>query len=243
MFAPALTPAPAGWALPRASSSPAARRALFRDALLLSAILHLSAGLLFSHLLRERPEDAVRTLAMRPRVVLVSPGTAEITPLKVSGPVPHRAAGETGIPVPVPEIAAAVVSDLWSAFQPVAGPPVGGEAPDGGAVAGGPSGTLRPPAETAPFPLGAVVDEAPQVIARVTPEYPLFAREAGLEGRVVLHVLVGVDGAVRRIRVVEGSEVFLESARTAVMRWRFRPARVDRRPVPIWVEIPIRFRL
>lgn len=243
MFASTLIPAPAGWAPARPSRRHDARRALLRNALLLSAILHLSAGLFLSYLLRERPGDAGIRFAMRLRVVLVPPGAADLIPVAISRPTPSTASSEAGVPVPVPETVGSLLIRTLSDLPPVAGPVAGREAPGAGAPGGTGAWALPPPAETAPLPLGTAVDEAPQVIYRVRPVYPPFALEAGLEGRVLLHVLVGPDGLVREIRVVEGSQVFVESAESAVGRWRFRPARVGARPVPIWVEIPVRFRL
>jgi periplasmic protein TonB len=243
MFVSAPIPAPAGWAPARAPRSHDARRALLRNALLLSSVLHLSAGLSLSYLLRERPGDALVTLAMRPRVMLVPPGAADPMPVEITRPAPSGAPSKAGVPVPVLETVGSLLARTLSDLVPVAGPVAASEGPGAAAPGGTGASALPPPAETAPLPLGTVVDEAPQVIFRIKPVYPPFALDAGLEGRVLLHVLVGTDGSVREIRVVEGSQIFTESAASAVGRWRFRPARVGVRPVPIWVAIPVRFRL
>jgi protein TonB len=73
------------------------------------------------------------------------------------------------------------------------------------------------------------------------PEYPELAREAGIEGKVIVRVLVGADGFVHTGEVLESvlglDDAALVAARTAV----FRPAQQQGRPVPAWIVIPIEF--
>jgi TonB family protein len=79
-------------------------------------------------------------------------------------------------------------------------------------------GTLAPPA----FPAGA----------------------AGLDGKVVLELLVGVDGRVRDARVVQSQPagVFDQASIAAALQWRMRPALEKGRPVEQWVRVPVEFR-
>lgn len=242
MLASTLVPAPAGSAPAYTRPADAARRALRRNALLLSTALHLAAGLGLSCALREGLGEAVTTLAMQSRVVLVPPGPADVTRI---APVPRGPAHETrtiGIPVPVPGLEPrGDGADLNRFFAPLTPVPGGsGASRDAGTLTEGP---LPPPPQAEPLPLDAPVDMAPRIVERVDPVYPTYALEAGLTGTVLLHVLVGADGSVRDVRVVDGSKVFVEAAVSAIARWRFSPARVGRHPVPIWVEIPVRFRL
>ena len=242
MFASALVPAGPGWAAERASGPPDARRVLLRNALILSSALHLAAGLLVSYLLRDRLTEGV-TLAMRPRIVLVPPGATDLTPLRVAPLAPGGAPSASGVPVPVRDEVVSSLARTLAQWFPVPGPVSGTVSTGAADIGAGDARVLPPPPEPAPLPLGAPVDEAPRVLRRVEPVYPTFALEAGLTGRVVLHVQVGTDGTVREIRVAEGSNVFVEAATQAVRQWLFRPARVGARPVPIWVEIPVTFRL
>jgi len=86
-------------------------------------------------------------------------------------------------------------------------------------------------------------DQAPVPYFRPAPDYPLWARDQGIEGRVVLHALVGRDGRVTRITVLRDVVGLTNAAREAIARWRFHPALSGRNPVAVWVEIPIEFRL
>lgn len=86
-------------------------------------------------------------------------------------------------------------------------------------------------------------DEPPVPIVRPDPAYPEWARENGIEGRIVLHALVGTDGRVRRVTVRQGIPGLSESAEDALYRWTFRPAMAGRQPVAVWIEVPFRFHL
>jgi protein TonB len=86
-------------------------------------------------------------------------------------------------------------------------------------------------------------DEAPLPVQQVRPTYPQFAKDAQIEGTVLLHVLVAADGRVRHIRVVRGITGLDQAAVDAVKRWEFRPATREGRPVAVWVEIPMDFHL
>jgi len=89
----------------------------------------------------------------------------------------------------------------------------------------------------------AYVEEYPQLLHAVEPQYPELAREAGLEGQVRLKVLVGTDGLVKDVVVLSGKSVLNEAAVAAARRYTFRPAYTNHRPVPVWVGIPMTFRL
>jgi protein TonB len=120
---------------------------------------------------------------------------------------------------------------------------VGGKTQPGDAPPAPPStgGTVIDPAPAE----GAFVayDRPPVPYYRPAPGYPPWAREAGIEGRVVLHALVGRDGRVTRITVLRDVEGLTDAAREAIARWLFHPALSGKNPVPVWVEIPIEFKL
>jgi len=77
------------------------------------------------------------------------------------------------------------------------------------------------------------------------PSYPTTARAQGLEGVVVLGVLVGVNGRAVEIAVrsSSGARALDDAAVDAVTRWRFSPAREGRKAVESWVEVPLKFAL
>lgn len=87
------------------------------------------------------------------------------------------------------------------------------------------------------------VESEPVRISIDAPVYPAVAQAAGIEGTVVVRVLVGKDGRVKDVIYIDGPEALKaaadDCARTAV----FKPALMDNRPVEVWVMMPVTFRL
>ena len=87
-------------------------------------------------------------------------------------------------------------------------------------------------------------DAGPVPLTTVQPRYPEFAREAQIQGKVILRVLVTVDGTVADVYPVKRVTGLNEAAMDAVKRWTFIPA-VDAagNPVEAWTDVPIDFHL
>jgi protein TonB len=77
------------------------------------------------------------------------------------------------------------------------------------------------------------------------PQYTDEAREAKMQGRVTLRVLVGADGRAEQIQIIQGIGMGLDDRAVQSVRvWRFVPAHdAARRAVPVWVTIEVVFRL
>lgn len=77
------------------------------------------------------------------------------------------------------------------------------------------------------------------------PKYPKMARRRGLQGMVVLEVLVDKNGEVADLRILTSSGHYsLDKAATAgVKNWTFEPAIREGKKVKMWVRVPIRFEL
>ena len=112
----------------------------------------------------------------------------------------------------------------------------------------------RPAAPTPIYPLPPDPDEPPpdfvpvdrmaEAIERPAPEYPAAARRAGVEGRVIVRAWVDAEGTVREVQVLAGLDPLVDQAAVeAVERWTFSPALKEGRPVPVWVTVPLTFRL
>jgi len=89
------------------------------------------------------------------------------------------------------------------------------------------------------------VEEPPAVLAGPPPAYPELLRAAGMEGRVVLEVVIDTLGrAEPGARVVESANRGFDGAALAYVRGaRFRPGRVRGRPVRVLIRVPIEFTL
>lgn len=97
-------------------------------------------------------------------------------------------------------------------------------------------GTVPPSKRTCP-------DAAPHAIHVVPPTYPAAARDAGVEGSVLVRMTIDIDGSVRSARVIESIAGLDEAALSCVKKWRFTPARKNGKPVPMVADAPVLFRL
>jgi protein TonB len=86
-------------------------------------------------------------------------------------------------------------------------------------------------------------DTEPQFIKYVVPEYPELARKAGVEGVVVVNLLVDTKGQVVKAVPVSGPEILRDSAVKAALQCLLTPALQRDKPVAVWVALPFRFRL
>jgi TonB family protein len=84
-----------------------------------------------------------------------------------------------------------------------------------------------------------------ELIYSVTPEYPRLAKEAEIEGRVVIQALVGKNGDVLDAFVFAGSGSDLLDAAALAVAWKYkyRPAVQNGLPVAIWVSYTVEFKL
>lgn len=147
--------------------------------------------------------------------------------IAVPEPVPDEMAWETTI---------ATQAEMSEALAPISLDDLG--------LAGGSDVVIDIPTGGRPSPDDFVpVEEEPIRISIDAPIYPEIAKEAGIQGTVIVRALVGKDGRVKDSLIIEGqdmlNEAALECARTAV----FKPALWQRRPVEVWVLMPITFHL
>jgi TonB family protein len=73
------------------------------------------------------------------------------------------------------------------------------------------------------------------------PVYPLFAKAAGVAGAVHYEIDISTDGRVSAARLIHGSPMLEQTARDAVVQWRFSPFRIDGRAVPARTIVTLTF--
>ena len=100
-------------------------------------------------------------------------------------------------------------------------------------------------------PVFIAYDEAPQIVGGMSAlqkhlKYPRMAHISGLEGVVVVKVLVGLDGKTERAEILKAKPAnmgFEESAMEALKKVKWRPAKQRDRDIRVWVAIPVQFSL
>jgi len=103
---------------------------------------------------------------------------------------------------------------------------------------------VAPPASIQPRSVrvsGGVIEGL--LINRVTPVYPTLARNAHIQGSVVLHAIIGRDGTIQNLQAISGPPLLIPAALDAVQRWRYRPYLLTNEPVEVETQITVNFTL
>lgn len=94
-------------------------------------------------------------------------------------------------------------------------------------------------------------DQPPEIIGGMEAlasalEYPELARRAGIEGVVIVGVLIDEKGKLLDTKIVKphGSNAGLEEAAIkGLLKMKWKPAYQRDKPIKVWVAVPVRFRL
>ena len=84
---------------------------------------------------------------------------------------------------------------------------------------------------------------AGQLLTPIQPTYPEIARDAHVQGTVVIDAVISGEGTVERAHVVSGSPLLAEAALTAVSQARYKPYLLNGMPIAVETTIRIIFRL
>jgi TonB family protein len=95
--------------------------------------------------------------------------------------------------------------------------------------------------------MGGVHEDADEFRKRVvswkSPEYPLLAKRAGLQGIVRLQVRVKIDGSVNVDKVLEGNSTLVDAASAAVRQWHASPEEIGGKKVDVISTVTFNFQL
>ena len=154
----------------------------------------------------------------------------------------HRDAAPTEAP-------SAINPERERSEQPVPDLPLGDDtAPPGtiGAVVDG-SVRLTPVPLPLPKPTGPIrvseLLQSPKKIVDMRPVYPDVARQARIEGTVILEAVLDRNGRVDQVRVVKSVPLLDPAALDAVRQWRYTPSVLNGQPVAVLMTVTIRFTL
>lgn len=93
-----------------------------------------------------------------------------------------------------------------------------------------------------PLPIGGSVAEA-NLIRRVVPVYPPLAKAARIQGTVEFTAVISKEGTIENLQLVHGHPLLVQSARDAVLQWRYRPTLLNGQPVEVVTDIVVKFML
>jgi len=102
---------------------------------------------------------------------------------------------------------------------------------------------MAQPKESGPFRVGGEVSR-PEKISGESPDYTEMARKARISGVVIVEAVIDENGDVTETKVLKGLPMGLDQAAVeALETWKFRPATMDGRPVPVYYIVTLNFQL
>ncbi len=79
------------------------------------------------------------------------------------------------------------------------------------------------------------------LIYRVEPAYPPLAKQARIQGVVVMTALIDKGGNVQNLQVVSGHPLLAPAAIEAVKQWRYKPFLLNGQPVEVETTVTVNF--
>ena len=201
----------------------------------LAIVFALLLGLAFY--MASRPQET-STIVVPYRELAAPPPLTDAAPPPKVQVTTQVAPPAAAVPVPVPDAEAPTDQKIASQEELSAASP-------GVSTEGGDDIVVAPPSEDELPKFGeyVYVEELPEAVTRVAPTYPDIAREAGVDGTVLVQALVGKDGKVKDTRVQKSIPMLDGAAVAAVKQWVFKPALSNNKPVAVWVAVPVKFSL
>ena len=95
--------------------------------------------------------------------------------------------------------------------------------------------------------MGSLHEDSREFTKRLTvapaPEYPALARNAGIQGRVVLQIRLKTDGTAVVDKVLEGEPVLVDATIATIQKWRGRPGEVNGKAVDVVSTVSFDYQL
>ena len=155
-------------------------------------------------------------------------------------------AGKLRAPSKIPERIAIIREEEMPNMPGVVGGVPGGIASGQlGGVIGGVIGSIPappPPEQPKRIRVSSGVQEAKK-IRQILPLYPPLAKQARIQGVVKLEAIIGKDGMVQNLTVIQGHPLLVQAALDAVQQWRYEPTLLNNEPVEVVTYIDVIFRL
>jgi TonB family protein len=86
-------------------------------------------------------------------------------------------------------------------------------------------------------------DASKSLISKVNPVYPPLARQARIQGTVVMKVAIGTSGDIQHIQLVSGHPMLAPAAIEAVKQWKYQPFVIDGEPANVTTTVQVNFTL
>lgn len=160
-------------------------------------------------------------------------------------------AGKLFAPKAIPQKIAIVKEQAPPAAESGAPGGVVGGVPGGqmggvlGGILGGRGNAPPPPpkpVQQGPYRVGGRV-QAPRLLEKVEPTYPPLAKQARIQGDVVLDSVIDTQGKVTQMKVVSGNPLLVQAAEQTLEQWKYEPTLLNGQPVDVDMLVTLHFTL
>jgi TonB family protein len=199
---------------------------------------------------KQREVRGVRRVAMATLSVALAfgaCGTALALRLQVAGPVPQTSAAQAQpVMLVVPRQGNGTPAQTIPVDIP-SGTSGGSSIGTGGSGSAGPVRMLTPTSVAADQTVsgmqvpGGVM--AGNIETKVNPVYPQAAKDAKIQGAVVLKAVIGKDGTIKSLKLVSGPDELAQSAWDAVKQWTYKPYLLNGQPTEVETTITVNYML
>jgi len=194
------------------------------------------------------PKQQLMTFLVAPPPPPPPPPPPAATPVKVVRIASEMVNGQLRQPSKIPQKVAVIKEEEAPPDLGAGGVPGGVPGGIPGGAAGGVIGGML--SQVAALPKVAVqrvrVSQgvaSGYLIRKVQPNYPPLARQARIQGQVVLHAEISKEGLITNLQLISGHAMLAPAAIEAVRQWRYKPYLLNGEPVAVETEVIVNFSL
>jgi TonB family protein len=92
------------------------------------------------------------------------------------------------------------------------------------------------------LPAGGRMKEA-HLLLKSAPNYPVAAKQVRVDGDVTVEAVIDITGKLTNMKVVSGQPLLQQAALDSLRTWKYEPAYLNDKPVPVQTSITVKFRL
>jgi len=81
------------------------------------------------------------------------------------------------------------------------------------------------------------------LVYRIEPPYPVLARQAHIQGTVILTAFIDKEGIIQNLQLVSGHPLLAPAAIEAVKHWRYKPYLLNGQPIGVETTVTVNFNL
>src|SRR5262252_4825785 len=81
------------------------------------------------------------------------------------------------------------------------------------------------------------------LIRKVPPTYPPLARQARIQGTVILQAQISKTGDIEKLQLISGHPMLAPAAIEAVKQWKYKPYLLNGEPVEVETQVQVNFTL